>query len=77
MFDLTDNQFYSSTEQSTAIDLQKMLILAKKIIFSDEAHFDLGEYTSKIVVFGAQKTLTHTLKRRRTHNEPVFGADFS
>ena len=30
-----------------AIDLQKMPILAKKIIFSDEAHFDLGEYVNK------------------------------
>ena len=31
------------------IDLQKMLILAKKkkIIFSDEAHFDLGGYVNK------------------------------
>ena len=30
----------------TAIDLQKMPILAnkKKIIFTDEAHFDLGGY---------------------------------
>ena len=35
----------------------------KKIIFSDEAHFDLGGYlTSKIVAFGAQKSRTHTLK---------------
>ena len=30
-----------------AIDLQKMPILAKKIIFSDEAHFDLGRYVNK------------------------------
>ena len=30
-----------------AIDLQKMAILAKKIIFSDEAHFDLGGYVNK------------------------------
>ena len=30
-----------------AIDLQKMPTLAKKIIFSDEAHFDLGEYVNK------------------------------
>ena len=30
-----------------AIDLQKIPILAKKIIFSDEAHFDLGEYVNK------------------------------
>ena len=41
----------------------------KKIVFSDEAHFDLGGYvmkTSKIAAFGAQKTRTHTLKSRRT-----------
>ena len=31
----------------TAIDLQKMPILAKKVIFSDEAHFDLGGYVNK------------------------------
>ena len=30
-----------------AIDLQKMPILAKKIIFSDETPFDLGEYVNK------------------------------
>ena len=29
-----------------AIDLQKMQILAKKIIFSDEAYFDLGGYVN-------------------------------
>ena len=29
------------------IDLQKIPILAKKIIFSDEAHFDLGGYVNK------------------------------
>ena len=54
-----------------AIDLQKMPTLAKKkIIFSDEAHFDLGGYVNKqIVAFGAQKTRTHSLKSRRTQNE--------
>ena len=31
----------------TAIDLQKMSILAKKIIFSDEAHVNLDEYVNK------------------------------
>ena len=33
-------------ESGPAIDIQKMQILIKKkkIIFSDEAHFDLGEY---------------------------------
>ena len=30
-----------------AIDLQKMSILAKKIIFSDEAQFHLGGYVNK------------------------------
>ena len=30
-----------------AIDLQKMPIMAKKIIFSNEAHFDLGGYVKK------------------------------
>ena len=30
-----------------AIDLQKMSILAKKIVFSDEAHFNLGGYVNK------------------------------
>ena len=44
----------------------------KKIIFSNEAHFDLG----KIVAFGAQKTRTHTLKYRRIQNEVLFAADF-
>ena len=33
--------------------------------------------TNKIVVVGAQKTRTHTLKSRRTQNESLFGADFS
>ena len=58
-------------------DLQKMPILSKtKIIFSDEAHFDLGGYEkSKIVVFGAQKTRSHTLKSRRTQNELLFAAN--
>ena len=30
-----------------AINLQKMTISAKKIIFSDETHFDLGGYVNK------------------------------
>ena len=29
------------------IDSEKILILAKKITFSDEAHFDLGGYVNK------------------------------
>ena len=55
-----------------AIDLQKMPILAKKIIFVDEDYFDLG----KIVTFVAQKTRTYTLKSQRNQNESLFGADF-
>ena len=46
----------------------------KKIIFSDEAHYDLGCCVNrKIVTFGAQKT--RTLKIRRTQNELLFDAD--
>ena len=35
-----------------------------------------GLQTSKIVVFGAQKTRTHTLESRRTQNESPFDVDF-
>ena len=58
------------------IDLQKMLILAKKIMFSGEAQFDIGGYvqTSTVVAFGAQKTRTHTLKSRCDQNESLFDA---
>ena len=41
-------------ESDPAIKLQKMPILAKKIIFSDEDYFDLGGYVNnQIVAFGA------------------------
>ena len=54
-----------------------MPILAKKFIFSEKAHFDLGNYVNKknCCIWG-QKTRTHTLKSRRTQNESLFGADF-
>ena len=42
----------------------------KKIISSEEAHFDLGGE------FGAQKTRTHKLKSRRTQNESLCVANF-
>ena len=42
----------------------------KKIIFSNEAHFDLGRQAK------LSKTRPHTLKSRRTQNESLFGADF-
>ena len=60
-----------------AINIQKIPILAKKIIFSDEAHFDLGEYVNKQnCSIWAQKTRTHTLKSRGTQNESLFSANF-
>ena len=34
-------------ESGPAIDLQRVAILEKKIIFSDEAHFDDGGYVNK------------------------------
>ena len=40
-----------------AIDLQKMPILAKKIVFSDEAHFEFGGYVNK-------QTLSHLGHRK-------------
>ena len=51
-----------------------MPILAKKkIIFSDETHFDLSGYVNKqIIAFGAQKTHTPTLKSRSTQNGSFF-----
>ena len=40
-------QWVFASLSGPAIDLQKMAILAKKIIFSDEAHFNLGEHVNK------------------------------
>ena len=37
---------WTTLGSGAAIDLQKMPILAKKIIISDEAHFDLGGYVN-------------------------------
>ena len=93
MSDLADNYFDPSAERmwlyirlnfalpsGPAIDLQKMPILAKKknnIIFSDEAHFDLGGYVNKqnCRIWGTENRV-HTLKSRRNQNESLFGADF-
>ena len=56
-----------------AIDLQKIPILPKKIIFSDEAHFDIGGYVNKqnCRIWGTE-IRTYTLKTRRTQNESLF-----
>ena len=49
----------------------------KKIIFSYEAHFDLGEYVSKQNCSNwSTKIRTYTLQTRRTQNELLLGADF-
>ena len=65
--------FEQNWEILRQIVLQKMPILVKKIIFSDEAHIDLGGYVFKqnCRIWG-----THTLKSRHTQNESVFGTAF-
>ena len=60
------------------IDIEKMTILAeKKIIFSDEAHFDLGGYANKqnCRIWGTENPYAY-IEKRRTQNESLFGADF-
>ena len=62
------------------IDLHKMPILAKKkkqIIFSDEAHFDLGGYVTmqNCRIWGTENPHSY-IKSRRTQNESLFVADF-
>ena len=52
------------------IDLQKMPIKAKKIIFSDEAHFDLGGYVNK------QNCRICATENPHSYFESLFGADF-
>ena len=64
-----------------AIDIQKMPIWAKNIIFSYEAHFDLGGYVkSKIVAFGADAPKTsHCLLQIlvQKHNWAIFFSKMS
>ena len=59
------------------MDLQKMPILAKKVIISDEAHFDLGPYVNKQNCrIWASVPRKHTLKNKRSQNESLFSVDF-
>ena len=54
-----------------AIDLQKMPILAKNIIFSDEAYFDLDRYVNKqnCRIWDTKKP--HALIEKLTHPTQV------
>ena len=78
MSDLTDNWFYPSAAWITlrsgpVIDLQKTPILAKKkkIIFSAEAHFDLGGYVNKqnCCIWGTENP--HAYIEKPTHPKRV------
>ena len=53
------------------VDLQKMPILAKKIIFADEANFDLGGYVNKqnLHIWGTETT--HAYIEKPTHPKRV------
>ena len=54
-----------------------MPILAKKIIFLDKNHFDLGGYVTKQnCCIWSTETCTLTLQSWCTQNESLFGADF-
>ena len=48
MSDLTDNQFYLSDERIwLCIRLNNASLSRPEIIFSDDAHFDVGGYVNK------------------------------
>ena len=58
------------------IAITKMQMLAKEIIFSDEAYFDLGVYVNVKQngrIWGTMNP--HALKSRRTQNESLFGSE--
>ena len=87
MNDLIDNKFYRSAERiwlcilfakwvcdrlTEDVDFGK-----KKIIFSDEAHFDLGGYVNKqnCRVWVTENPHAY-IEKRCTQNESLFSADF-
>ena len=64
-------------ESGPVIDIQNAEFSKKKSSFQMKLILILaGMLANKIVAFGAQKTLTHTLKRKRTQNESLFDMDF-
>ena len=72
-FILPPNEYdcvYASLSGPT-IELQKMPILAKKIIFSDEAHFDHGGYINKqnCHIWGTENP--HACIEKKTHPKRV------
>ena len=63
-----------------AIDLQKMPILAKKeILFSDEAHFDLGGYVNKqnCRIWGTESPYAYIEKSTHSKRVAVWGRFWS
>ena len=62
---------WAMLESGPAIDLQKMPILAKKIIFSNEAHFNLGGYVNKQYcrIWGTENP--HSYIEKSTHPKRV------
>ena len=64
-------QYVFPSLSGLAIDLQKVPILTKKIIFSDEAHFDLGGCVNKqIWCFWGTENL-HAYIEKLTHTKRV------
>ena len=61
-----------------AIDLQKLSTVAKKIIFSDEAHFDLGGYVNKLNcrIWGTENTHAYIEKPTPKRVKGIIGPFF-
>ena len=82
-FDLTDNSFYPSAERIWLCmrsnnagkyydrSTYRRCRFWKKIIFSDEAHFDLGGYVNKPNFCIWRTENPHTYIKKPTHPKPV------
>ena len=62
-----------------AIDLQKISILAERIIFSDEDHFDHGEYVNKqnCRIWGTENKHAYIEKSTKPKRVTVWGGFWS